>query len=112
MIKASLNRVKISPYKANLVTRMVRGMDAWKACDVLKFTRKRIAADIRKLILSGLSNAANNHGVDAKDLYVKELYVGKSMVLRRMHCRARGRGNVIRKPYSNIFLVLDVKGGN
>lgn len=106
MIKASLNRVKISPDKANLVTKMVRGMGAWDACDVLKFTRKRIAHDIRKLILSGLDNARND-GFDTHKLYVKELYVGKSMVLRRMHCRARGRGNVIRKPYSNIYLVLD-----
>jgi len=108
MIKASLNRVKISPDKANLVTRMVRGMNAWDACDVLKFTRKRIAADIRKLIVSGISNARNS-GVNANELYVKELYVGKSIVLRRMHCRARGRGNVLRKPYSNIYLVLDQK---
>ena len=105
MIKASLNRVKISPYKANLVTRMVRGMKAWDACDTLKFTRKRIAQDIRKLILSGIDNARRD-GVDPGQLYVSKLYVGKSMVLRRMHCRARGRGNVIRKPYSNIYLVL------
>ena len=108
MIKASLNRVKISPYKVNLVTRMVRGMNAWDACDVLKFTRKRIADDIRKLIVSGIDNARNS-GLNANGLYVKELYVGKSVVLRRMHCRARGRGNIIRKPYSNIYLVLDQK---
>lgn len=108
MIKASLNRVKISPQKANLVTRMVRGMDAGDACDVLKFTRKRIAADIRKLIMSGIDNARSS-GFNMGGLYVKELYVGKSIVLRRMHCRARGRGNIIRKPYSNIYLVLDQK---
>ncbi len=108
MIKASLNRVKISPQKANLVTRMVRGMDAGNACDVLKFTRKRIAADIRKLIMSGIDNARSN-GLNMGELYIKELYVGKSIVLRRMHCRARGRGNIIRKPYSNIYLVLDQK---
>ncbi len=108
MIKASLNRVKISPQKANLVTRMVRGMNAGDACDVLKFTRKRIAADIRKLIMSGMDNARTD-GLGMSGLYVKELYVGKSIVLRRMHCRARGRGNTIRKPYSNIYLVLDQK---
>jgi large subunit ribosomal protein L22 len=108
MIKASLNRVKISPDKANLVTRMVRGMNAGDACDVLKFTRKRIAADIRKLIISGIDNA-QRVGVGIGGLYIKELYVGKSVVLRRMHCRARGRGNIIRKPYSNIYLVLDQK---
>ena len=110
MFRSSLNRIKISPYKANLVAKMVRGQDAWDACNVLKFTRKRIAADIRKLILSGLDNA-KQQGVPADDLYIKELYVGKSITLRRMHCRARGRGNVIRKPYSSIFLVLDVKEG-
>ena len=110
MFKASLNRVKISPYKANLVAKMVRGKTAWEACNVLKFTQKRIADDIRKLILSGLENA-NHQGFRAGDLYVKELYVGKSIVLRRMHCRARGRGNIIRKPYSNISLVLGLKEG-
>jgi len=107
MFKASLNRVKISPTKANLVAKMVRGMPAWKACDYLKFTRKRIAQDFRKLIHSGMVNAESEFGVDRATLYVKELYVGKSMVLKRMDCRARGRGNVIKKRYSNIYLVLD-----
>ena len=111
MYKSSLNKIKISPYKARLVVDLVRGLPAWKACEVLKFTRKRVAQDIRKLIMSAMANASHNYRVDEDTLYVKEIYVGKSMMLRRMHCRARGRGNIIRKPYSNIYLVLDSEGG-
>lgn len=109
MYRVSLNKIKISPYKANLVARMVRGMSAWQAVNVLKFTNKRIAKDVCRLILSGIDSARRKNA-DPDALVVRELYVGKSMSLRRMRCRARGRGNVIKKQYSNIYLVLGSEG--
>lgn len=111
LVKASLKKLRVSPTKANQVVRMVRGMNALKSLDALKFCEKRIARDIRKLILSAISNAENNFGLDIDLLDVKEIYVGRAMALKRMSCRAKGRGNIIRKPFSNIYVVLQSNEG-
>jgi len=111
LVKASLRKLRTSPTKANQVAKMVRGMKALHAIEVLKYSSKRISVDIRKLIMSAVANAENNFGLDIDMLDVTELYVGKSMSLKRMQPRAKGRGNFIMKQYSNVFVVLsDGKG--
>ncbi len=75
----------------------------------LSFTRKRIASDIKKTVQSAIANAENNYQYDIDNLYVKEAYVGKSIVLKRFRPRAKGRASAIKKPYSNVTIILEEK---
>lgn len=113
MYKASLLKLRVSPYKANQVVSMVRGMSAFKAMRALDFCSKRIASDISKLIRSAMSNAENNFGADVDLLHVSEIWIGRATPMKRTRWRAKGRGNVIERPFSNVYVVLEEKkGGN
>lgn len=98
--------VLASPRKVNLVAKMIRGMSAAKALNVLKFSKKAVAEDVRKTLLSAISNAEMNHSMNVDLLTVKEAYVGKAMVLRRMMARAKGSGSPILKRFSRLTVVL------
>lgn len=107
MYKASLLKLRVSPIKANQVTSMVRGMPVFKAIRTLDFCRKRISHDIMKLIMSAASNAENNFGANIDRLEVSEIWVGRATPMKRTRWRAKGRGNVIQRPFSNIYVVLE-----
>jgi large subunit ribosomal protein L22 len=104
--RAVLRNVRISPQKLNLVAQSIRGLTADKAVNELAFSRKRIAKDVLKLLKSAIANAEYNHGLDIDSLVVAQAHVGKTMVLKRMNPRARGRGASIMKPFSQITIVL------
>ncbi len=72
----------------------------------LEFSRKRIALDVRKCVMSAVANAENNHGLDVDDLVVAEAYVGKNLIMKRFHARGRGRSGQIIKPFSQITVVV------
>ncbi len=108
--QAVLNRVRISPQKLNLVASSIRGLHVDEAINQLTFSPKRISNDVKKLLESAVANAENNHGLDIDNLYVKEAWVGKSMVMKRFRARARGRGARIMKPFSNLTIVVKEKG--
>ena len=72
----------------------------------MSFARQRIAFDIKKTILSAIANAENNNQYDIDNLYVKEAFVGKSLVLKRFRARAKGRASGIKKFYSNLTIIL------
>jgi len=98
--------VRSSAQKLNLVASSIRGMDASKALLQLQFSRKRIAADVKKVLQSAIANAENNHDLDIDRLVVSEAYVGKALVMKRFRPRARGRGGKILKPISNLTVVV------
>lgn len=104
--KAILKNLRVSPRKLNLVATMIRGMGVQKALDVLQFSRKRIALDVRKTLMSAIANAENNHGLDVDTLKIAHAYVGHGMVLKRFQPRAKGRGCGIKKPFSNLTIVV------
>ncbi|MDR2527286.1 MAG: 50S ribosomal protein L22 [Rickettsiales bacterium] len=106
---AYIKNLRISPIKLAALTRTISGMLVSKAVASLTFSTKRIAKDVNKLLKSAMSNAENNHGLDIDKLYIQRIDVGKSMVLKRFTARARGRGNKILKPFSNIRIVLSEK---
>lgn len=108
--KASLRSVRVSPQKLNLVAQMIRGKAVFNALDCLQFSKKRIAKDVYKLLISAVSNAENNHGLDIDRLYVAEASVGKGIVMKRFRARARGRGARILKPFSRLNLVVREEG--
>lgn len=98
--------VLASPRKVNLVASMIRGMAVGKALDVLKFCKRAVAKDVRKTLLSAISNAEMNNGLNVDLLKVREAYVGKAIVLRRFMARAKGSGAPIRKRFSRLTVVL------
>jgi large subunit ribosomal protein L22 len=107
--KAVVNRLRISPRKLNLVAGLIRGMDVNTALTQLSFSSKRIADDVKKALQSAIANAENNHNLSVDTLYVKEAYVGKSLVMKRMHTRGRGRSSRILKPFANLTLIVREK---
>ena len=111
-VMAVARNLRTSPTKLNLVAEMIRGMKVSHALTQLNFSNKRIAVDVRKALQSAIANAENNHNLNVDALVVKEAYVGKSMVLKRFHARARGRGAAILKPYSHLTIVVrDTQAG-
>ena len=76
------------------------------ALRVASASRKRIAFDVKKTLESAFANAENNHDLDVDDLVVAEAHVGKALVMKRFHARARGRAGRIEKPFSNLTIVV------
>ena len=74
----------------------------------LEFSRKRIV-DVSKTVKSAISNAENNYQFDIDNLFVKEAYVGKSLVMKVFRPRAKGRASPIKKPFSRITIILEEK---
>ncbi len=109
IVKAINKNVRSSPRKINLLLRNIRGKKVDIAIRDLSFARKRIASDIRKTVQSAIANAENNYQYDIDNLYVKEAYTGKSIVLKRFRARAKGRASAIKKPYSNVTIILAEK---
>jgi large subunit ribosomal protein L22 len=104
--KAVARMLRVSPQKLNLVAQLIRGKKVATALADLEFSQKRIARDVRKCLESAIANAENNHNLDVDDLVVKEAHVGKALVLKRFHARARGRGARILKPFANLTIVV------
>ena len=104
--KVVLKNLRISPQKLNLVLGMIRRKKADVAISKLQFSKKRISKDVEKALKSVISNAENNHSLDIDKLYVKEAFVGKGIVMKRFHARARGRGARILKPFSHLTIIL------
>ena len=104
--KAVARMLRVSPQKLNLVAQMIRGKKVESALADLQFSRKRISTEVKKCLESAIANAENNHELDVDDLVVAQAFVGKALVLKRFHARARGRGARILKPFSNLTIVV------
>ena len=109
LVRAINKNVRSSPRKLNLLLKNIRGKKADIVIRNLSFARQRIAFEIKKTVESAISNAENNNQYDIDNLYVKEAYVGKSIVLKRFRARAKGRASAIKKPYSNLTIILSEK---
>ena len=107
--KAVNRNIRSSPRKINLLLKYIRGKKADIAVRDLSFARQRIASEIKKTVMSAIANAENNNQYDIDKLYITEAYVGKSIVLKRFRPRAKGRASGIKKPYSNITIILSEK---
>ena len=106
IVKAINRNVRSSPRKINLLLKNIRGKKADVALRDLSFARQRIAFEIKKTVQSAIANAENNNQYDIDNLYIKEAYVGKSIVLKRFRARAKGRASGIKKPYANLTIIL------
>jgi large subunit ribosomal protein L22 len=101
--------IRTSPRKLNLVAQSIRGQSAERALATLAFSPKRVAGAVKKVLQSAIANAENNHDLDVDDLVVSEASVGRNMVMKRFHARARGRGARIEKPFSQVTIVVEEK---
>jgi len=106
IVKAINRNVRSSPRKINVLLKNIRGKKADLVLRDLSFARQRIAFEIKKTVQSAIANAENNNQYDIDNLYVKEAYVGKSIVLKRFRARAKGRASGIKKPYTNLTIIL------
>jgi large subunit ribosomal protein L22 len=100
------NTIRGSARKLNLVATMIRGRKVEEAMNILKFSRKGMADDVRKVLASAVANAENNHNLDVDALIVAEASVGKALSMKRFATRARGRSSRIVKPFSRIRVVV------
>ena len=105
--QAVARMIRISPRKLNLLAQSIRGKKAEVALNSLSFSEKRIANVVKKVLQSAIANAENNHDLDVDNLVVKSATVGKNLVMKRFHARARGRGAGIEKPFSQITIVVE-----
>jgi len=104
--RAVARMLRVSPQKLNLLAQLIRGKKVERALADLEFSRKRSAHDVKKALESAIANAENNHNLDVDDLIVAQAYVGKAMVMKRFHARARGRASRIEKPFSNLTIIV------
>jgi len=104
--KAVTRLLRVSPQKLNLLAQLIRGKTVEKALADLTFSRKRIAAEVKKTLQSAIANAENNHDLDVDALVVSQAFVGKNLVMKRWKPRARGRVGRIIKPFSQLTVVV------
>ena len=103
---AKAKSIRTSGQKLNLVAKSIRGCNIKVAIDQLTFSKKRVSREVLKVLNSAIANAENNFGLDIDKLVVSEAYVGKSIVMKRMRARARGRAARILKPFSKLTILL------
>ncbi|MEQ1438464.1 50S ribosomal protein L22 [Fontimonas sp. SYSU GA230001] len=108
--QAILKFVRLSPKKARPVADLVRGKKVDEALNILKFSTRKPAKVIRKVLESAIANAENNHGADVDELKVAEIFIDQGPVLKRIMPRAKGRADRIVKPTSHI--TIRVSDGN
>lgn len=106
-VKAVARYVRISPYKARLVTDLVKGKSVEEALTYLKFVPKRAARLVNKTLRSALANAEQNPNIDIDTLYIKRIYVDEGPSMKRWRPRAMGRATRILKRSSHITVILE-----
>ena len=101
------NMVRISPSKLSLLVNSIVNMKASSAINQLQFSSKRISRVILKVLNAAIANAENNKQLDIDKLFVKEVYVGKSLRMKRWRPRAKGRAASIIKPFSKVTIIVE-----
>ena len=98
--------IRGSAQKLNLVAALIRGKKAEDALNILTFSTKGMAGDVRKVLVSAIANAENNHNLDVDSLFVAEASVGKALTMKRFMARGRGKSSRIIKPFSRLRIVV------
>ncbi|MBK5263975.1 MAG: 50S ribosomal protein L22 [Alphaproteobacteria bacterium] len=101
--------IRGSAQKLNLVASLIRGRKVEDALNILAFSTKAMAVDVRKVLASAIANAENNHNLDVDALVVSEASVGKALSMKRFHARGRGKSTRIVKPFSRVRIVVREK---
>ncbi|HNY24958.1 MAG TPA: 50S ribosomal protein L22 [Alphaproteobacteria bacterium] len=99
--------IRVSDQKLGLVCDLVRGLPVGRAVDVLKFSKKRVAGEVLKTLMSAIANAEHNKKLPADSLFVKEIWCGKALTIKRIMPGPRGSARPILKPFSNLTIILE-----
>jgi len=105
-VHSTHKHARISAQKCRLVADQIRGLSVENALNILKFSQKKAAALIKKVLDSAISSAEHNEGADVDDLIVARIYVNEGPRMKRLRARAKGRGNRILKRMSHITVVV------
>ena len=106
------NTIRVSTLKLGNIAKLIVNLKANKAINQLKFSQKRISFSVLKVLNAAIANAENNKQLDIDNLFVKEVYVGKSLSMKRFRPRAKGRASSIRKPFSKLTIILEERQNN
>jgi large subunit ribosomal protein L22 len=101
------NTIRTSTLKLANITRSIVNKKVNNAINQLKFSNKRIANNVLKVLNAAIANAENNKQMDIDNLYIKEAYVGKSLSMKRFRPRAKGRASSIIKPFSKLTIIVE-----
>jgi len=107
--RAIAKYLRVSPFKARQVADLIRGKNAREAMAILRFTNKKGASMIAKVLKSAMANAENNFDMDVDALYVSEIYVDEGPSLKRLKPRAYGRADMMKRRTSHITVVVKEK---
>ena len=109
IIRSVNKNVRSSTRKLKPILRSIVGKKVDIAIRDLNFSDKRISKDVKKTISSAIANAENNFQYNIDNLFIKEAYCGKQIIMKRFRARAKGRASPIMKPYSNLTIILAEK---
>ena len=101
------NMVRISPTKLSIIVNSIVNMKVSSAINQLKFSSKRISGTVLKVLNAAVANAENNKQLDIDKLFIKEVFVGKSLRMKRWRPRAKGRAASIIKPFSKMTIIVE-----
>jgi large subunit ribosomal protein L22 len=110
-VSAKLRNAPLSAQKGRLVADQIRGVPVERALHILMFSPKKAAHLMKKVLESAIANAENNEGADIDELKVSKVFVDEGATLKRMHARAKGRGNRISKRRSHITVTVSDSQG-
>jgi large subunit ribosomal protein L22 len=106
LVRSINKNVRSSTRKLKPILKSIVGKKVDIAIKNLSFSEKRISKDVKKTISSAVANAENNYQYDIDKLFIKEAYCGKQIIMKRFRPRAKGRASAIKKPYSNLTIIL------
>ena len=106
LVRSINKNVRSSTRKLKPILKSIVGKKVDIAIRNLSFSEKRISKDVKKTISSAVANAENNYQYDIDKLFIKEAYCGKQIIMKRFRPRAKGRAAAIKKPYSNLTIIL------
>ena len=107
IIKAKSKYVRQSPYKVRLVLNLIRGLEVNEALNILSFTKRKAAKEIKQVLESAIANAETNLGLNSSNLFISKAIADEGPTLKRFRPRARGRAGRINKRTSHLTIELE-----
>lgn len=106
--------IKVSAQKGRLVADQIRGLPVDRALQILNFSNKSVAHEVKKVLESAIANAEHNEGADIDELRIGTIMVDEGPTMKRWRARAKGRGSRILKRTSHIKVTVtdQTKGSN
>lgn len=109
-VTAKLSRLPISGFKVRLIADQIRGKHVGEALEILKFSKKASARNVKKLLDSAIANAEHNKGLDVDNLFISRITVDEALLFKRIQPRARGRADRIQKRNCHVNITLENLG--